>query len=123
VAQIEDRQGVENIEEILACDPGIDALIVGRSDLASSLNVPGQVEDPAVIAATHRVITAARNAPRRVSAGIGIYGPQEASKWIEAGCQLFFYSADTAMLLNATTAAADAFRAAAGAPAIKSAAE
>src|SRR4051794_12135918 len=33
VAQIEDGLGVQNIDAILACDPGIDALIIGRSDL------------------------------------------------------------------------------------------
>lgn len=123
VAQIEDQLGVDNIEAILACDPGIGALIVGRSDLASSLGVPGQVEDPAVIAATHKVITAARTARRPVPAGIGVYSPQESAKWIEAGCQLFFYSADTALLLNAATSAAQAFYAVAGAGTTKAAAE
>jgi 4-hydroxy-2-oxoheptanedioate aldolase len=112
IAQIEDTQGVENIQEILACEPGIDALIVGRSDLASSLGVPGQVEDPTVLQATRHVIEAAQKNKRSVPSGIGLYSPNEAPNWIDAGCRLFFYSADTALLLNAATAASDAFKSA-----------
>lgn len=112
VAQIEDRQGVENIEAIVACSPGLDALVIGRSDLASSLGAPGQVEHPAVIEATHRVIAATQAGARKVPPGVGLYSPGEAARWIDAGCRMFFYSADTAMLLNAARAAADGFRAA-----------
>ena len=110
VAQIEDGLGVQNIDAILDCQPGIDALIVGRSDLASSLGRPGQVDDPAVLEATHRVIDAARRHPRRVPSGIGVYSPEEAAQWVDAGCRMFFYSADTAMLLNAARTAVEAFK-------------
>lgn len=108
VGQIEDRAGVDRIDAIVSCDPGLDALIVGRSDLASSLGEPGQVEAPAVLEATGRVVEAARRAG--VAAGIGIYAPAEASHWIDAGCSLFFYSADTTLLLNAAASAVKDFR-------------
>jgi len=121
VAQIEDRAGVDNIEEIVACEPGLDGLIVGRSDLASSLGAPGQVEDPKVMKATHRIIEAAQ--AHAIPAGIGLYSPQEAPKWIEAGCSLFFYSADTALLLNAASTAREAFKTAVAGHTAKSAAE
>jgi 2-keto-3-deoxy-L-rhamnonate aldolase RhmA len=111
VAQIEDKQGVENIDAILACDPGIDVVLVGRSDLASSLGCPGQVEDPAVLAATQKVMDAAkRQTGRVIPSGIGLYAPHEAANWLEKGCGFFFYSADTAMLLHAASEAAGAFR-------------
>lgn len=108
VAQIEDQAGVDAIDDIVACEPGIDALIVGRSDLASSLGVPGQTDDPRVIAATEKIVEAARDGG--VPAGVGIYRPAEAAKWIEAGCNFFFYSADTALLLNAARSANEDFR-------------
>jgi 4-hydroxy-2-oxoheptanedioate aldolase len=108
VGQIEDRAGVDQIDAIVSCEPGLDALIVGRSDLASSLGEPGQVEAPAVLEATGRVVEAARR--KGVAAGIGIYSPAEASRWIDAGCSLFFYSADTTLLLNAAAAANKDFR-------------
>jgi hypothetical protein len=47
-----------------------------------------------------------------VPSGIGLYAPHEATKWIDAGCGLFFYSADSALLLNAAKGAFDGFRAA-----------
>ena len=121
IAQIEDQLGVENFEAIAACRPGIDAVIVGRSDLASSLKAPGQVDDPRVLEATHGVIRTAR--AHGIPAGIGIYTPREAPKWIEAGCSLFFYSADTALLLNAAAAANQDFRQALSERAPRSAAE
>ena len=111
VAQIESKLGVDNIDSILACDPGIDVVLVGRSDLASSLGCPGQVEDPAVLAATKTVMDAAkRHTARVIPSGIGLYAPNEAANWLEKGCGFFFYSADTAMMLNAATDAAGAFR-------------
>lgn len=124
VAQIEDKTGVENIEEILACDPSLDVVMIGRSDLASSLDRPGQVEDPRVIEATNRVIAACRtHGPRPLPTGIGVYAPDEAPKWIEAGCRFFFYSADTAMMLNAASTATKAFKTALAANSTKAAAE
>lgn len=108
IGQIEDRIGVERIDEIVGCDPGLDALIVGRADLASDLGEPGQVEAPSVLAATRQVIEAARRSS--VAPGIGVYSPAEANKWIDAGCNLFFYSADTTLLLNAAAAANRDFR-------------
>jgi len=108
IAQIESPSGVENIDSIVACKPGIDGLIVGRSDLASSLGFPGQVETPAVLGATHKIIEACKR--HNVPSGIGLYAPSEAANWIDSGCGLFFYSADSALLLNAAKGAFDAFK-------------
>jgi len=110
IAQIESPAGVKNIESIVACKPGIDGVIVGRSDLASALGHAGQTENPAVIEATHVIIEACKR--NSVPSGIGLYAPHEATKWIDAGCGLFFYSADSALLLNAAKGAFDGFRAA-----------
>lgn len=41
VAMIEDREGVENIDEILAVE-GLDMILEGAVDLSQSLGVPGQ---------------------------------------------------------------------------------
>lgn len=108
IAQIEDQLGLNAVDDIVGCDPGIDGLIVGRSDLASSLGVPGLTDDPRVIVASETLVRSARR--RGVAAGIGVYRPSEAERWIQLGCNLFFYSADTAMLLNAATTASADFR-------------
>jgi 4-hydroxy-2-oxoheptanedioate aldolase len=47
VVQIEDRNGIEHIQEILDV-PGIDVISVGPSDLSQSYGLPGQYEHPTV---------------------------------------------------------------------------
>lgn len=56
--QIEDRVGVENVEEILSV-PGVDMVSTGRNDLSQSFGLIGQNTHPDVIAAESRVIEAA----------------------------------------------------------------
>lgn len=54
VAMIEDRAGVEAIDEI-ASVPGLDMVLEGAMDLSQSLGVPTQVQHPEVQAAIERV--------------------------------------------------------------------
>ncbi|MCM0707768.1 aldolase/citrate lyase family protein [Faecalicatena sp. BF-R-105] len=56
--QIEDKAGIENIDEILSLD-GIDMVSTGKNDLSQSLGYPGQNSHPDVIAAEETVISKA----------------------------------------------------------------
>jgi 4-hydroxy-2-oxoheptanedioate aldolase len=58
VAQIEDRHGIENIDENLQV-PGIDVISVGPSDLSQSYGLPGQYDHPTMKEALARFHTAA----------------------------------------------------------------
>jgi 2-keto-3-deoxy-L-rhamnonate aldolase RhmA len=49
-AQIEDREALDNLDEILQVD-GIDVFFVGPSDLSQSMGHPGNAKAPAVAAA------------------------------------------------------------------------
>jgi 4-hydroxy-2-oxoheptanedioate aldolase len=62
VLQIETREGVENIDEIITV-PGLGAIFVGPADLSLSYGVPGS--HPDVVAAIDRVLRAclAHNVP------------------------------------------------------------
>ncbi|MGN5478678.1 HpcH/HpaI aldolase family protein [Cupriavidus basilensis] len=64
VAMIEDREGVEAIEEIVAV-PGIDMVLEGAIDLSQSLGVPADAQHPSVQAAIRRIAQAcqARGVP------------------------------------------------------------
>lgn len=58
VALIEDKEGVENIDEIVQV--GLDILWVGTGDLASDYGVPGKTDHPKVLDAAARVLAACR---------------------------------------------------------------
>lgn len=55
IVQIETRQAVDNIDEILSVD-GVGAAFVGPADLSASLGLPGRLEDPVFQAALMRVL-------------------------------------------------------------------
>lgn len=99
-AQVENRKGVEAIDDILSVDPGVDAVLVGRSDLASSFNAPGNVEAPEVMEATDRILDAVRS-HQRAAAAMGIYGPAEIERWKSKDCTVFFAPSDGVLAYNA----------------------
>jgi 2-keto-3-deoxy-L-rhamnonate aldolase RhmA len=59
IAQIESREAVENIEEILSFKE-IDGVMIGPYDISSSLNIPGKLEHKRVKALCNQVIKACR---------------------------------------------------------------
>lgn len=58
IVQIEDREGLENIDEILSV-PGVDMVATGKNDLSQALGVPGENSHPDVLAAEDMVISKA----------------------------------------------------------------
>jgi 2-keto-3-deoxy-L-rhamnonate aldolase RhmA len=76
VVMIESRQGVENIDEILAVD-GVDGVFIGPYDLSGSYNVPGDTSNELVRVGCSRVLKACKNAGK--SAGIHIVIPLKAT--------------------------------------------
>jgi 2-keto-3-deoxy-L-rhamnonate aldolase RhmA len=59
IAQIEEREALENIDQITETE-GIDALLLGPSDLSLSLGVPGQFQSSEMIASINRVMETAK---------------------------------------------------------------
>ena len=53
--QIESREGLENLDEILSVE-GVDMISTGKLDLSQALGVPGQAAHPDVLAAEEMVI-------------------------------------------------------------------
>ena len=68
--QIESREGIENLDEILAI-PGIDIVTTGRQDMSQSFGVPGQSAHPLVDEAEETVIqkTVKKGLQAMISAG------------------------------------------------------
>ena len=115
IALIEDMEGINAIQEILSCDPGVDAVLTGRTDLAASMGQMGQKNNAEVIAAAMRIIQAASRNSRPVHAGTGVAvgaPPDESAKWLDAGCRFLTYGTDIDLLYSAATQAKQTFNAA-----------
>lgn len=74
VMQIEHRDALDNIEEILQV-PGVDGLLIGPLDLSGSLGITGQMDHPDMVSALQRFRKACQN--HGISAGIHIVRPNE----------------------------------------------
>ncbi|MDB6094496.1 MAG: hypothetical protein JWM32_2058 [Verrucomicrobia bacterium] len=72
IVQIETAAAVENIEGIAAID-GVDVLFVGPTDLSYALGIRDQLGHPTFLAATQRVVAAARQHGK--AAGILVHDP------------------------------------------------
>lgn len=59
IVQIESRKAMDNLEAIAATE-GVDALLIGPSDLAADLGFPGRVDVPEVQAAVADIIRRAK---------------------------------------------------------------
>jgi len=96
VGQIESRAGLEQIDQIVAVEAGLDVVLLGRSDLASELGKPGQTDDPVVEAASQRIIDAARRAGR--VCGVAHYDASECRTWAERGCSFFSLASEVGFM-------------------------
>ena len=99
VVQIESARAVENAASIAAVE-GVDALVVGCSDLSLDLGVPGALDSPALLGAVRRVERAAADA----QVACGVAAPSAAgalAALVAGGSTLFVYSSDVRIYASA----------------------
>lgn len=96
VAQIEDPEAVASIEEIAAVE-GLDALFLGRVDLAVGYGATN-LDDDRVIAAVEAVCAAGKRAGKPV--GMFLARPSDVPQWRERGATLFLLGSDHSFLLS-----------------------
>jgi 2-keto-3-deoxy-L-rhamnonate aldolase RhmA len=107
VIQIERRQALENLDEMLAV-PGVDVACMGCMDLSIDLGVPGQIDHPTMVAAIQRVVDSARR--HGIASGI-ITGQMEAIRgWVQAGMRFASYATELMLLQDAAAAAVTRLR-------------
>ncbi len=82
IIQIEHKQGVNNLDEILEVD-GIDVVICGPMDLSASVGKLGQLKDPEVVELMKQILRKCKNAGK--PCGISIDNIDLAKFWIENG--------------------------------------
>lgn len=57
VIQIETAEAVERLDDLLSV-PGVDAALIGPTDLSLALGVPGRMDDPTLVEAIERTLAA-----------------------------------------------------------------
>jgi 4-hydroxy-2-oxoheptanedioate aldolase len=101
IAQIENQAGLENLEAIAAVD-GIDALLVGPSDLHAAFGHIGESAHPEVVSVIEKAIA-------RIGAtgkATGVYAPVDdlARRWMDLGARLVLVGTDISILARGTDA-------------------
>lgn len=91
ILQIEHRNAVEHVEEIVAV-PGVDAILIGPYDLSASMGLLGQTSAPEVIEAIGRVRHACLNA--KVPHGAFCMTANQARNEIAGGGRLIVLGTD-----------------------------
>ena len=99
IAQIEHKEAVERIDDILAVD-GLTGIMIGPYDLSGSYGVPGKLDHPKVIAAEKMVLKAARR--QGVPAGAHIVFPDagKLKKKVKDGYTILAFGVDMIFLLK-----------------------
>lgn len=105
IVMIEERRGVDQIEEIVRV-PGVDGVLIGPYDLSSSYGVAGQLDHPVMNEAIKRILDATRKA--KVAAGIHVVHPtpDQARQRVREGFRFIAYGGDMLFLAPALQQAA-----------------
>ena len=108
VAMIESPQAVGNAGDIAAVE-GIDALLIGTSDLTAEMGISGQIDHPRVAEAYEKVGAACRASGKALGMG-GVYDKDTASRYIKGGARLVLSGSDHAYLMAGAKARSEVLR-------------
>jgi 2-keto-3-deoxy-L-rhamnonate aldolase RhmA len=105
IVQIEDTVALDNVAAIASVD-GVDAIFVGRIDLAVAMKQPASSKT--IIDTVERICRDARG----VGKSVGMFTPNldEIPTWIEHGANLFLLSSDQSFMLAGANDLAKAVR-------------
>lgn len=108
-AMIETEEAVANVDEIAAVK-GIDVLMIGTTDLTSTMGIPGEWGHPKVQDAYERVGAACKRNGILLGTG-GIGDDTWMSHYMQRGALMVLAGSDHGMIMQAGTARAEALRA------------
>lgn len=100
ILQIEGKDGIENIEDILSVK-GIDVIFVGPYDLSQSLGLTGQVDHPLVEEKMLEIVK--KCGEKDITVGTFADTPANAEKWRKNGVKYISYSVDVGIFYNAVS--------------------
>jgi len=85
LADVESREGVENIDGILGTE-GLDGVVIGSNDLSQSLGVPGQTNHPLTLEAMEKILAAGKKFGKPI--GALVRKGETPRQYIEKGYQM-----------------------------------
>ena len=97
MVQIETREAVQNISEILSVD-GIDSYFVGPMDLSAALGHMGDVNHPEVTETIAKIVEAGKKAKK--IGGIYAFSVEDIQKRIQQGFQFISFGSDSRLLMG-----------------------
>lgn len=107
IVQIETKEAVEAVDEILAV-PGLDGILIGPADLSASIGHMLDFKHPDVVAAFDKIVKAAQAAGK--PAGFYCNSPKEAQARFEEGFSFANICNDAGLLLQGYTGALRAWK-------------
>jgi len=107
VVQIETRAAAERLDELLTV-PGVDAALVGPTDLSLSLGIPGQLDDAALTGAIERTLDACGR--HGVVPAIHTNEVARSAAWARRGMRMVSIGSEAGILLQGAREAVAAIR-------------
>ena len=96
--QIEHRDAVENLDEILSV-PNLSGIAIGRADLSASMGLTGQWDHADVVEVVEGIIRKARKKNLLVGMG-GSDDAEVAGEWVRKGVQWIQMGGDFSLMLR-----------------------
>lgn len=107
VVQIETAEAVEGLDQILSV-PGVNAALIGPTDLSFALGVPGKMEDPRLVAAIEKTLAAC--IARKIVPAIHTNDTGMTAHWARRGMRLVSINSETGLLVAGATQAIKTIR-------------
>jgi 2-keto-3-deoxy-L-rhamnonate aldolase RhmA len=108
VVMIETVEGLRNVDEIAAV-PGVDALLVGCTDMAAELGVTGQLGHASVKEAIDKTAAACRAHGKFIGVG-GVYEDALMHEYVGKGARLILSGSDLSFLMTGARARSSMLR-------------
>ena len=107
VVQVETKEAVERLDDLLSV-PGVDAALIGPTDLSLALGVGGQMEHPTLVAAIEATMAAC--ARHKVVPAIHTNDVAMTAGWAQRGMRLVSINSEVGLLTGAARSAIAAIR-------------
>lgn len=97
ILQIETKEAIENLDEILSVK-GVDAALIGPNDLSQSYGILGQFDNPVITDAFNKVIDVSKK--HGIIPGVHFGSIEPLLKWGDKGMKLLMWSTEIGLMLQ-----------------------